>query len=424
MQHTDASVKLTATRICSITLWKDEFLPDHWTAILRAPVKEAKALLPLEVAQQIRNPWGRSFRSGDRTVQPEQATSLQFHVEVANDILMDLLRPSGYNKIHVVPKNQHGHPADDYAIIWLEGDSSTLQAKAGRLPGQAGFVRGKKRHGVRFEQSAYQAAWEKLRPGEELPTQGNYPLTFRIEPLPLGVDAHILRTWAQEVKWEVKPLKNQGPRRWLVAAAEDPPPYVCFNGQILLITKLDRKAHAHFPPVLIGPQGKKKFPDRQDVSAPTGTDKVDKLQIHDPWQNFRSAHATFRSTTIPDSSEPPRPPRQEDNGPVAQTLTRQDQRLLQLEQSVQEIKAAQQQTAQATEHRMATLEGNLNTFQASTTQVMGEFRKSLQEAVSTQQSQLQDTLLQVKQLFIRGQKRTARSPAPSDSVSPRGDDDM
>ena len=60
MQHTDASVKLTATRICSITLWKDEFTSDHWTAILRAPVKEAKALLPLEVAQQIRNPWGRS----------------------------------------------------------------------------------------------------------------------------------------------------------------------------------------------------------------------------------------------------------------------------------------------------------------------------------------------------------------------------
>ena len=305
MQHKDASVKLTATRICSITLWQDEFAQDHWTDILRAPVKEAKALLPVEIAQYIRNPWGRSFRSGARTVQPEQATSLQFHVEVANEILMDLLRPSGYNKVHVVPKNQHGHPADDYAIIWLDGDSATLQAKAGGLPGQAGFVRGKKRHGVRFEQSAYQAAWEKLRPGEEIPTQGNYPMTFRIEPLPLGVDAQILRTWAQEVKWDIKPLKNQGPRRWLVAAADEPPSYVCFNGQILLITKLDRKAHAHFPPVLIGPQGKKKFPDKQDAFPSTAHEGVDKLQINDPWQNFRPAHSaahqarcvTSRATT-------------------------------------------------------------------------------------------------------------------------------
>ena len=286
-QHTDASVKLTSTRVCSITLWQDEFAPDHWLTILRAPVKEAKALLPSEVAQQIRNPWGRSFRSGDRTVPPEQATSLQFHVEVANDILMDLLRPSGYNKIHVVPKNRHGHPADDYAIIWLDGDAPTLQAKAGRLPGQAGFVRGKKRHGIRFEQNAYQAAWDKLRPGEEMPTQGNYPWTFRIEPLPLGVDAQIIRTWAKEVKWDIKPLKNQGPRRWLVAAATDPPSYVCFNGQVLLTTKLDRKVQSQFPPVLIGPQGKKKFPDRKDPTGPSSAESVDKLQINDPWQHFR-----------------------------------------------------------------------------------------------------------------------------------------
>ena len=425
MQHTDASVKLTATRICSITLWQDEFPPDHWTDILRAPVKEAKALLPVEIAQYIRNPWGRSFRSGDKTVHPEQATSLQFHVEVANEILMDLLRPSGYNKVHVVPRNQHGHPAEDYAIIWTDGDSATLQAKAGRLPGQAGFVRGKKRHGVRFEQNAYQAAWEKLRPGEELPTQGSYPMTFRIEPLPLGVDAQILRTWAKEVKWDVKPLKNQGPRRWLVAAAAEPPSYVCFNGQILLITKLDRKAQAHFPPVLIGPQGMKKFSaDKPDGLPATSHEGVDKLQINDPWQNFRPAHSAGRSKPVAYHPEPPRPPRQEDNGPVAQTLTRQDQHLLQLEQSVQEIKVAQQQSAQSTEHRILTLESNLNSFQVSTTQVMGDFRKSLQEAVSTQQTQLQDTLLQVKQLFIRGQKRTARSPAPSESLSPQGDDDM
>lgn len=136
-------------------------------------------------------------------------------------------------------------------------------------------------------------------------------------------------------------------------------------------------------------------------------------------------HTLRRTKPAVSHPEPPRPPRQEDNGPVAQTLTRQDQRLiLQLEQSVQEIKAAQQQSAQSTEHRIITLESNLNSFQVSTTQVMGDFRKSLQEAVSTQQSQLQDTLLQVKQLFVRGQKRTARSPAPSDSASPRGDDDL
>ena len=250
---------------------------------------------------------------------------------------------------------------------------------------------------------------------------GTYPLTFRIEPLPLGVDAQIIRTWAKEVKWDVKPLKNQGPKRWLVAAAMEPPPYVSFNGQVLLTTKMDRKAQSQLPSVLIGPQGKKQFPARDQ---PSGREGIDRLQIQDPWQNFRSSHTSSRSKPVSESSDASRPSRQEDNGPVAQTLTRQDQRLLQLEQSVQEIKAAQQQTAQTTEQRFTSLEQNLHTFQASTTQAMGDFRKSLQDAVSTQQNQLQDTLLQVKQLFIRGQKRTARSPVASDSPSPREDDDM
>ena len=158
----------------------------------------------------------------------------------------------------------------------------------------------------------------------------------------------------------------------------EPPPYVSFNGQVLLTTKMDRKAQSQLPSVLIGPHGKKQFPARD---PPSGREGIDRLQIQDPWQNFRSSHTSSRSKPVSESSDASRPSRQEDNGPVAQTLTRQDQRLLQLEQSVQ-------------------------------------------DAVSTQQNQLQDTLLQVKQLFIRGQKRTARSPVASDSPSPREDDDM
>ena len=417
-----ANVKLTSTKICSFTLWKDEFPPEQWQAILQAPVKEAKSILPPELAAQIKNPWGRSFRTKRQQVAPDQAESVQFHVEVKSEAIIDLLRPSGFNRLHIVPKDEHGHPSPEYSIIWTDGDALTIQTKAGRLPGQAGFVRGKKRHGIRFENSAYANAWQKLRPGDDMPMQGSYPLTFRLEPLPFGVDAGVLRKWAEEIKWDIKPLKNQGPKRWLVAAATPPESYLAFNGQVLLVTKLDRKAHAHRAPALIGPQGNREVWDSKH-EAPAA-DQVDPLQIKDPWQNFRSQTTRSTTTASTEQSQHPRPFRMDDTGPVAQTLTRQDHRLQQLEQSVQEIKAAQQQATQQTDIRFQQLESNLTSYQTTTTQALGDFRTSLQEAVTSQQAQLQDTLLQVKQLFLRGQKRTARSPDSSDQEQSHPDAEM
>ena len=75
-----------------------------------------------------------------------------------------------------------------------------------------------------------------------MPDTQIYADTYRVQPLPYGVDATVLKTWAANAGWTIKPLKNQGPSRWLVAAQAGPPEsWMTFNGQAILIQKMPPK---------------------------------------------------------------------------------------------------------------------------------------------------------------------------------------
>ena len=152
----DGEAATCPTMVCSVTMWKEEYHPDQWRILIQSPVKYANQTLGSELSAAILNPWGRSFKNGKISVTPPEAISVQFHCEVHRSQLPDVLRISGYNKLHMIPKTAEGKASPDYSVIWLDGTMQELQAKASMLPGHAGFVKSKKRHGARFESTAFE----------------------------------------------------------------------------------------------------------------------------------------------------------------------------------------------------------------------------------------------------------------------------
>ena len=106
-----------------MTLWASDFTTDQWKMAIEQPVKFAKKLLEQDQLQRsIKNRWGRSMRDGKTPATQQTASSVQFHCEIRIKDLRPLLRRSGFNKVHVLPKTQKVNRillAELYGLIWI-----------------------------------------------------------------------------------------------------------------------------------------------------------------------------------------------------------------------------------------------------------------------------------------------------------------
>ena len=429
--QTTANANETAicpTRVCSVTMWKEEYHPDQWALLLQAPVKFAKQTLGPELQQAMMNPWARSFKKGKDTVPPPEALSVQFHCEIHVQHLHDVLRLSGYNKLHMVPKTADARPSPDFAVIWMEGTTQEIQAKAAMIPGHAGFVKSKKKHGARFEVNAFPVAWAKLKPGEEMPDMQIYEFTYRLQPLPYGVDANVLKQWATNEGWQIKPLKNQGPGRWLVASHSAPPAgWMTFNGQAILIHQLPQKTSRSVQAVVTGePRRERIFRSQQNtpmVPEPAEKNVFRMGDPHlDPWKS-----SAVPKNSVPDSVNSDKASSSASTvGPTAQAIQRQDQRIASVEQKLQEAQQMQQKHQNHVDGRLKDMEHTIQTSQQAQKVEMdsmrADFRSTLREATDKQQESLQAALLEFKMLFLsHGTKRnrSQSDEASQDAIPPR-----
>ena len=102
----ETMIQTLDVKVCSVTLWASDFSAEQWKIAVEQPVKFAKKLLEQDQLQQaIKTPWGRSLRAGKTPASPNDATSVQFHCEIRIKDLRPLLRRSGFNKVHVLPKD-------------------------------------------------------------------------------------------------------------------------------------------------------------------------------------------------------------------------------------------------------------------------------------------------------------------------------
>lgn len=237
------SIETNDVQVASVTMWQEDFEPSLWNRIIESPVRAAKDLLALDGHQGIMGkPWARVFQDKGVSVVPALASSVQFHAEFQKGPrFLALLKRSGFNKIYITPKNEDGRPDPAWKIIWLTDTVLQIESKATCIHGSAGLVKGKKSKGLRVEQASFRTTWEKLKPGTEAPDIRSTQFVYRLQPLPLGIDAQNLTAWGKQIKWDIRPIRAVGAKQWVVGSNEQPPNIVMFNGQPLLVQQLHQK---------------------------------------------------------------------------------------------------------------------------------------------------------------------------------------
>lgn len=392
------AVETKNTQIASVTAWKADFDPAQWQQIQESPVKTILSLLAPDNANGLLlKAWGRVWQKDGVNVSPAAALSFQFHGEFSKTPEFNaLLKRSGFSRLFLQPKGSNGKPDDQWRVIWLPGTALEIETKTAALVGTAGLVRSRKGLGIRIESGAFSQAWRLLKPDQPEPEANHPSLIFRLYPLPHGVDASILRAWAEtQFGWQIKPIKSTGARQWIVACDRVPEGFLTFNGQPLLLQQLPQKGATNHGLVMTGPR----------VELPMNTSDNQKPLQEDPWAAAAKSLPSSSSRAV--------------EGPVSSMFQQQDSRLSNLEQAMQKMQVSQAEATKALQDRQQVLEGHLQqhvqTTQAGFDRVQHE-EQTLQQTVAMAMNKHEDRLVaafeDIKALIMhRGTKRASEDPA-------------
>ena len=406
-------VQTLDVKVCSVTLWADDFTTDQWKIAVEQPVKFAKRLLEHDqLHHAIKSPWGRSMRAGKHPAGPQTATSVQFHCEVRIKDLRPLLRRSGFNKVHVLPKDLEGKPDPAWRIIWTDMDITKLETVATPVAGTAGLVKGHKSYGLRVEQAAFKNLWDKLHPGRDPPEQIPKGSLWKATPMPIGLDKEIVQEWAKQFAWECFPIKSLGSKTWLIQSPDPPPKDVmCFNGTPIIIRKVPPRASQPQTGILAGPRSNQ-------------TVERDSPSIFRQGDPFLDAWAQWKPTSSHTSSAPPSVSNKADStvGPTTSRLDLQDKKIQELQQAVEKIQVDSKQKSSDDDRRFTTIETHIarnhEEVQSSFQALRTDFESTLHRAMSAQDNKINTTMDEIKALFLRGSKR------PQSGTSPEEDESM
>eukprot|EP00438_Fugacium_kawagutii_P028751 Skav229651 [mRNA] locus=scaffold649:392999:397600:- [translate_table: standard] len=402
-----ATIETKAVQIASITVWKSDWDAPLWDKIQHSPVKELKEILRLEGnGDLVGKPWGRAYRDGGISVNPDQASSIQFHCEMTSGPqLTRCLQRSGFNGIYITPKTIDGAIAQGYRMIWLEGNPKQLESRSIGIPGVAGLVKGKKGYGLRIEDSSFKHAWEKLKPGIAAPNHTPTSMLFKLQPLPVGTDAEILVQWASQAGWAVRPVKALGAKQWLVGSNDSPPPLLCFNSQPILVQPQKSGPSQHA--IAAGPSlpGKPSSTKSNEVPHRQGDPH------YDPWAPAAKAlQPTARASMDPSK----------DTGPVAEMFQQQSDRIKAIEDAVTTMQEQHVKTAEAMDTRYQGLQEALSSHVQATTKNIEylhtehkQLHQTLHGAIQKQEERLVTSFEELKNIFLstRGMKRTTDDAA-------------
>jgi len=301
-QWDQTATKSGTSKVCSLTLWKQDWTEDEWRSATNQTTQFVKEVFAHDgIHGAITSVWGRSFRRGKQPAIARDATSVQVHVAVQESQFTAMLKITGHNKIWAVPKNEDGRLTDDFRIIWLpqtvdHPKAATITAK---VAGLAGLVRGKSSLEVRVNASMFAEAWKAINPNEKPPVDVSNKWIYKLEPLPYGCNSCMLEESSQHVGWTFRPLRATGPKSWLVCTGENPPVGpLAFNGHPVLPRYMPQKQSPQMQPILAGPRSAPTQPIQQTASAAPVTTP------NDPWWNYLNRNAPPAAATAAPSQGP------------------------------------------------------------------------------------------------------------------------
>eukprot|EP00438_Fugacium_kawagutii_P029392 Skav213044 [mRNA] locus=scaffold844:826791:828746:+ [translate_table: standard] len=390
-------------QVCSVTLWKDEFSPEQWSEAISSPVRFAKKILERDsLHEALTQPWGRTYRSGTSPCTPSQASSVQFHCQVRLKDLRKLLRRSGWTGVHITPKDALGKPSDKWRPIWMSQPKDILEARTASLGAVAGYIRGQKSGGIRVETSSFAECWAKLKPDQPVPIQLKPGKVWKLHPFPYGVDRDVLQSWAQHIQWDAQPVKSLGARSWLFNASQPPPTGVLrFNEHPLISTLVPSRSTTDAIGLIAGPRSK-------PLVTSTDSKERNAFRTGDPFADPWAASAASRAA--PSAS----------TGPTTDQLDNHSRRLNQLEETMQKFQQDQQAAHKQTTDRIQNVEMQVQSFHDTTQQAFqtlrADFQSTLKSALQNQDSKVQSTFDEIKQLLLRKDKRKTQEPEEDDDM--------
>eukprot|EP00438_Fugacium_kawagutii_P003285 Skav229037 [mRNA] locus=scaffold1014:284416:288269:- [translate_table: standard] len=432
-------VDTPAVQVVAVTCWKQDFAPEMWERLISAPVKTTRDLMSLEgFADVFGRAWGRAYRSKGAPVEPHLADSIQYHSEVRQMArLGPLLKRSGFNHIFLLPQDASGAIDQKWTVIWLSASVAQIEMQATSIPGAAGLIRGNKSHGLRIEATQFQAAWQRLKPNQPLPDLRQCNFLFRLQPLPLGVTAEILKVWAAQQSWDIKPLKSVGAKRWLVSSDSQPPTVLIFNSQPILAQQMPTRKDKPEHDVVAGPRMQP--PKQADATLkPHQVPYRTGDPYMDPWAP-QSSHPMTASIPRTSNQEPPSDAKAPASsgaeprsltGPISDLMGHQDARLTAMETTIAKLEQSQAEHQSQTAHKFVALETTMHQQAQHTQQSLDHLHQeqqslngSLTQAFQRQDGRLATAMEELKALFLssRGAKRHEPEPRDEEELEEESD---
>eukprot|EP00438_Fugacium_kawagutii_P030275 Skav225205 [mRNA] locus=scaffold1041:81096:83207:- [translate_table: standard] len=404
--HPISDVKKVDEKACqtiALTLWKDDFGEVDWTKALDHTFAFVKQLLSEHsIDTCIESMWGRSIRGENKQRSTSHhAVSIQIHVAVQISKVAEFLRATGFCKVFATPKTVEGRVSDQWRVIWVEGDQARLHSLASQTAACAGLVRNQKTWGLRYLCADFEAAWRIIHGSKQMPMDLNVRCLYRVEPLPHGCTAEMLQEWSKLLAWPFKAIKALGPRSWLLGSSGPPPAGVhTFNTCPVLLKLVPPTGVQESSPILAGPK-----PSRQPMSAQfAGQDP-----FYDPWAG--SATHKKEPSVVHASAAPAR----NVQGPIEARFVAQDEKLAQMEQTIQQIQRNQQQLRHDTEQGFKAVEKRDEQFHQAMSQVRNDLEQSFTKALASQSTQLNSTLDDLKRLLTKPKRTRAEKAAAKEA---------
>ena len=379
--------------LVAMTLFRNDWSPEDWNQIVTKPIPFLRGIFAKAgMEQAVLSIWGKSLRSGRAPASPQQAESMQVHSSVLVSKLHKFLAKSGFNGVYATPKLANGRLYMSFKIIWLSKDDQSATVLAMKAPNCLGLVRGKASTGLRFAKDDFDRAWAVLCPGADKPQDFQGELMYKAEGLPFGTTAAMIAEWASKTGWAVQPVRALGPTAWLLRASTAPTPgLTMFNANPILLRFLPPRL-VQQTPLLVGPKASRSPAEPTKLAA-------------DPWANWTGPRPT--------PATPAAAPRTIE-GPIEQRLASQDDKIVQLQQSLEQIKQGHQQQSNDVAQRFDQLERSHRADMQQVAKTFDTLRsdldQSLKQVVQQNSNILDSKLTELKQFFTRDAKR----PLPPD----------
>ena len=396
-----------AMTTCSLTAYASDFEAESFATLIKSPAKYMLAQLPDEaIRNSISSVWGRSFMKDGKRVPNLEADSVQIHISIKTDNVVELLKSSGICNIYITPKMESGLFDPKYHLIWTDLSKIAIEQKANEIQSHLGYIKGRKGFALRFLTSDAPDGFKILFPGKTFEKPVAINALYRLQPVPFGILPDVLTEACKAIKWNIKPIKRSG-NSWLVGAEKQSPnKFLIIDGTTILVKEVEKTNNGNSPICLAGPKPKLTTKDRG----------FDPFTANDPWASFKPTNAmssqhgaTLQPTNHLASQASSNVGARSVTGPVEDRFKSQETRIHKLEQklddTMQHVKLLQSETQQEFQKHQKEIVDMRESFKSELIGLQKGITVSFQDSLKqAMQQQAQD----MKKMFL--ESPTGESP--------------